>query len=278
VQPRRSPLYQPNGRMKYSAQFLPEEVGIMSNIRLIVFYAQKEGDKIVDIGDDPCFSELPTWGICRPNMRKSCKVGDVLIFIACFKEKPKDDPQRYILKGWFCVGEKIDYITALERFPGRRNVIIAKSEHQQRTPKWRYPKIKKAWKAGNADSEPAFFRDIKSSEGTYYQNSADTHEIDNWKCRRIFHCASKRCEACIKNNACSLDGQSLRQAKFSNYIVAKDGEWYDVDSHQIPFIEIQKKVGFDKDLRTPKGQHNVLKFDSYYDSFCEYMKEKGIGN
>jgi hypothetical protein len=67
---------------------------------LIVFHGTFDNNRIIDIGEDPCFDNPPTWGICRPNYRRSIEVGYNLVFLA----KIEDD---YYLKGWFKVGETI---------------------------------------------------------------------------------------------------------------------------------------------------------------------------
>ena len=90
----------------------------MNKSYLIVFHGQFVNRKIIDIGDDPCFDNPPSWGICRPPTRQSVKLGDTLIFIG------KVDNE-YYLKGWFEVGKKLDYASALSEFPFRKNVIIS---------------------------------------------------------------------------------------------------------------------------------------------------------
>ncbi len=89
---------------------------------LVVFLGEYIGNKIYDIGgDDPCFCSPPTWGICRPDVRSRLSVGDTLFFLA------KIDSD-YILKGWFEVGKKIDYLEALNLFPERMNVIVSRQQ------------------------------------------------------------------------------------------------------------------------------------------------------
>jgi len=77
---------------------------------LCVFHAVWIGNELKDIGDDPCFDYVPTWGICRPNSRKSSKIGDKLFFVGYVKTE-----NRYYVKGWFEIGEKISYDDALSR-------------------------------------------------------------------------------------------------------------------------------------------------------------------
>ena len=69
----------------------------MNKSFLIVFHGQIVNGKIIDIGNDPCFDNPPSWGICRPPTRRAVKIGDTLIFIAKVGNE-------YFLKGWFQVG------------------------------------------------------------------------------------------------------------------------------------------------------------------------------
>lgn len=231
---------------------------------IVVFHGEWHGQKIVDIGDDPCFDNLPTWGVCRPNYRRAIKPGVILIFLA----KIQSD---YFLKGWFKVGEKIDYLTAMERFPNRRNVIIS-NQRTNRQSRWRYGKFKKIFFEKYGNQIPSFLLDLKSAEGTFYQNPLDDHEIDNWKCRRVFHCQSKHFESCINANYCLKNGESLDNYK--NYIVADPENWDNVESLKVTLEEIRSSTGFNKPIRTPKNQHNVQRFDDYREKLLNYLEKR----
>ena len=220
---------------------------------LIVFIADEEvkGD-IVDVGKDPDFSKpAPTWGICRPNYRKSVQVGYCLFFIGYFRKKKK-----YYFKGYFEVGEKISYIEALKRFPDRKNVIISRNKSNKRIEdlKWRYPNRKKCFRESGSGKYPHFLKSVKLGGETYYQNPDDDHEIDNWKCSRIYHCREKDFFKCVFENKCMKESDSTFQGKLNNYIVANKLNYVNVGKEEIEFDENQ----ISKKIRTPKGQHNVL--------------------
>jgi hypothetical protein len=64
-----------------------------------------------------------TWGICRPNVRGIRNiVGANLFFVACDPQRLLSD--RYHLTTYFHVGEAISHPAALQRYPGRPNVLI----------------------------------------------------------------------------------------------------------------------------------------------------------
>jgi len=236
----------------------------MKKTFLITFHGQFENDRIIDIGNDPCFDSIPSWGICRPTTRRAVKRGDTMIFIA----KINND---YFLKGWFIVGEKLDYTSALARFPNRQNVIISTTptNHQNI---WRYKKLQKSFKKTYGHESPEFLSHFDSDNVRYYHSQTDDHEIDNWKCRRIFLCKSKQFERCIKANSCLINGTSLRLACYKNYIIADTNGWENLDYLKIKIEEIIKATNFKTPIKTPKGQHNVLRFDKYSDDFFKFIE------
>jgi hypothetical protein len=231
---------------------------------LCVFHAAWISDELKDIGDDPCFDYVPTWGICRPNVRKSIKIGERLFFVGYVQTENK-----YYVKGWFEVGEKISYEDALSRFPGRANVIISRLE-SERDCKWRDRKLKRYFEASGRQN-PDFLKVIVSQEGEFFQSPIDEHEIDNWKCRRIFHCRSKTFKSCVDLGRCQLNGTSLKL--YSNYVVANPNCWAECGNLKIDFDELRAETGFSKPLRTPKGQHNVLSlYDVEINRMIDYLK------
>lgn len=238
----------------------------MSKSFLIVFHGRIVNDKIVDIGNDPCFDSPPSWGICRPPTRRSVKVGDTLFFIA----KVGTD---YFLKGWFKVGSKLDYLSALQQFPSRQNVIIS-TEPSTHTIKWRYKDLQKSYYKTHGQTVPDFLTQLDSSNGTFYQNQTDDHETDNWKCRRVFHCTSKQFTKCITANGCLKSSALLTANQFKNYIVSDPNHWADLDSLRISFDEIVKATKFPKLIKTPKGQHNVLRFDNYKEDLLAFIEHR----
>lgn len=224
--------------------------------------------KIQDVTEDPCFEKVPSWGICRPPTRRSINIGDNLFFVAYYKELEK-----YYVKGWFEVGEKISYFDALNRFPIRRNVIISLKESSARNTKWRYREARnETFTHFGNNNIPEWLEQINVSEGTFYQNPEDDHEIDNWKCRRIFHCKTANFRDCIQKNTCLKNNVSFEDYK--NYIVSSQTNWVDVGSKLIRYNTLKDATGFTKSLRTPKGQHNVLRCDDYKNSFIEFLRNQ----
>jgi len=218
-----------------------------------------------DVGDDPYFDNLPTWGICRPNYRKSISVGDILFFLGFLKVR-----NQYILKGWFEVGEKINYLKALERFPNRRNVIVSRETNNLREIKWRYRDLKRCFDCLKIN-DLSWLKEITFGDYKLYQNPIDQHEIDNWKCRRIFHCQSKQFINCMKHKTCKKKSEFPDKC---NYVVANPQKWADVSNLKITLDDIREYTGFQKSIITPRNQHNVLKFDDYGDLLIAKINEK----
>ena len=238
----------------------------MNKSFLVVFHGQIVNGKIIDIGDDPCFDNPPSWGICRPPTRRTVKFGDTLIFIA------KVDNE-YFLKGWFQVGDKLDYVSALSKFPLRKNVIIS-TNPSTHTIKWRYKNLQKSYHKTNGQTTPKFLIELNTANGTFYHNQTDNHETDNWKCRRVFHCTSKQFEKCNTSNTCLKNSSSLTADEYKNYVIADTNQWEDLDSMRITFDEIVKVTNFPTPIRTPKGQHNVLRFDDYKQILFTFIDTK----
>jgi hypothetical protein len=237
---------------------------------LVVFHGDgNKRNKMIDLSDDPCFKKPPTWGICRPPTRKSVSLGDYLFFIAYYKIC-----RQYYFKGYFKVGDKISYDTALKRYNNRLNVIITNQRGHNQI-KWRYKDLEKAYTNKYGTKIKSWLTVIKVKEGRFYQNPNDKHEIDNWKCRRIFHCDKKQFLNCINYDRCAKNNISL--TNFSNYIVADKNDWFDLGPFWIDLPTLKKQTGFSLQITTPKGQHNVLKCDQYHDSFMNLInKHKSV--
>jgi hypothetical protein len=238
----------------------------MNKTFLIVFHGQLKNGKIIDIGDDPCFDNPPSWGICRPTTRRAVKIGDTLIFVAKLNNG-------YFLKGWFQVGDKIDYISALQRYPNRQNVIISETASLKPV-KWRYKNLQKNYFKIHGQTPPKFLSNLKSVNGAFFQSQTDDHETDNWKCRRIFHCTANQFRKCITANSCLKSNASLTDEEYKNYVVADQFQWEDLDSFEISFDEVVKATNFPTPIKTPKGQHNVLRFDNYKHKLFTYIETK----
>lgn len=222
-----------------------------------VFYADPAiEDDVVDLGLDPDFSApLPTWGICRPNLRCSVGRGSRLVFVGYYRET-----RTYILKGWFEVDDVIGYEQALELFANRRNVIIRYSARTQ-------PRLPTVWKRKGLralveprwGSKPDFLTSVRGTQGLLVQNPDDDHEIDNWKCQRMFGCDRDQFLSC--NEA----GECLREADFGNlrgYVVAKSDRFDDFGSKRLLWIDVAPARLKGVSLRTPVNQHNPRRLSS----------------
>ncbi len=249
----------------------------MGNNYLLVFHAVEDiNEGIKDAGNDPDFSSPPSWGICRPNIRQAVKVGSVLIFVGYIP------PNNYYVKGWFEVGGKIGQHKALENFPNRRNVIIkegnlnmALRRYKNRDSiKWRYPERKEIYDEKNNNNIPLFLLTIRARNKTFIQSPEDYHEIDNWKCSRIFGCNKNIFGKCVLANRCYKEGE-LKNPKHENYIVAKRERWMDVGRKRIEWKELKTKLFLSTTLRTPKGQHNPIKIsDKDVNITIEFLKKR----
>lgn len=221
---------------------------------LCVFHADQEiHDDVVDLGHDPDFRPpVPTWGICRPDKRHSVDVGSHIVFLGYYKEN-----QRYLVKGWMRVGEKIKYLEALKRFGNRPNIIIRQAPQTKSSAliSWKHKDLQKLTQNLYGNDRPLFLTTINYNNRVYTQFADDPHEIDNWKCGRMFLCQTKQLQRCIEVGECK------REAKFPNltdYVVAAEGGWQDVGPHLINWDSVAPTCLRDRPLRTPHNQHNPL--------------------
>jgi hypothetical protein len=212
----------------------------------------------VDLGFDPDFRPpVATWGICRPPTRQHVKVDSYVIFLGYY---PND--RRYLVKGWLRVGKKISYLDALEHFPDRPNVIIrdsaATGDQAPTIRGWKRGDLQEKAKRDYGTIAPDFLTQIRLGTRTFVQLPGDPHEIDNWKCQRMFRCQKTQLARCI--DAC----RCMREEDFPalrGYIVAAPGEWRDVgplrrDWHMMVPNGLRARLDVDR-LRTPYGQHNA---------------------
>jgi len=222
---------------------------------LCVFYGDRRiVDDVVDLGNDPDFSPpSPTWGICRPHVRSRwVKPGSTVVFVGFYA------PDTYLFKGWMTVSQIISYPEALARFPTRQNVIIRRSDRSQPAaakPNWYDRRARDAVEKRCGSREPpAFLREIHTPDGVLIQNPDDEHEVDNWKCRRMFLDNRKQLMKCIAAWQC------LREAEFgslSGYVVGGE-PWFDAGRRRIPWLAVQPPRLKGSRLRTPLGQHNAM--------------------
>lgn len=233
----------------------------MAESYLIVYHASSDPTHLRDVGDDPCFDDPPSWGVCRPNVRKwkTVDLGSHLFFLAFVH------PDQYFVRGWFEVGEKISYVDAYNRFPNRRNVIIRPLRGNQaiaqvaasRKIEWNDRHRKKAYVKSGFNSIPAFLFATVSGNTTFIQNPEDEHQIDNWKCNRIFQCGTKQFCRCISTNSCLKEGL-VSQPQFQHYIVANPRRWADLADLRIPWEAVESQFQVAHKLQTPVYQHNAL--------------------
>ncbi len=216
-------------------------------------------DDVLDCGLDPDFRPpIPTWGICRPSTRRSVVPGSYVVFLGYYA---KD--QSYLIKGWMRVGEKISYLGALERFGYQPNVIVRElTSHEARQPKsfaevrWKRKPLQHETLRRNGTDSPQFLTTIVLKDRVYVQFDEDDHEIDNWKCQRMFLCQETQLKRCIKSGAC------LREPEFphlTGYVVAAEGEWQDVGRLRLDWRAVAPPGLRDRSLRTPRSQHNALR-------------------
>jgi len=208
-----------------------------------------------DIGDDPDFDRPPTWGICRPQVRaKWIRKGSQIVFVGFDK-----GPTSYFLRGRFQVEETITYLDALKRFPTRKNVII---RHANALPvvkivdaKWKIPEIRNAV---STDHVPQCLLAISTNDGRFLvQNPKDTHEVDNWKCQRIFLCNKNQIQEWIKDNKCQKEEEF---SKKRGYVVFGAYRDYLAEGAHIPWDMVAPENM--RTLSTTKGQHNARKISN----------------
>ena len=222
------------------------------NHYISVFHTVDDISKeIKDLGDDPFFSDsYATWGICRPQVRaKWIKIGGQIIFIGYHKRT-----NEYYLKGYFKVGEKINQIEALKRYPQNKNVIVSKTEFKRNNTRWREKRKQKIVEQKYKKQIPTFLKQIKYKEEIFRQNFADDHEIDNWKCQRIFLCNFNQFCKCVEKGNCQKENLFDNQ---KGYAVAS--EWEDYSKFRIKWKDVCPQRFRLKSLKTPKNQHNVMK-------------------
>jgi hypothetical protein len=227
---------------------------------LCVFRANPEiSNNVVDLGQDPDFQPpVATWGICRPPTRQSVRIGSYVVFLGYYPRYPID--HRYLVKGWIRVGEKIGYLEALERFPDRPNVIIRDNasiqSHGSISRGWRRADLQEETERRYGTDEPDFLTKIQLNDRILVQSPCDYHEIDNWKCQRMFRCQKSRLAGCIRSGRCVREGQF---PELRGYIVAAPDGWQDVGPLRLDWQEVAPDHLRSRRLRTPRGQHNALR-------------------
>lgn len=191
-------------------------------------------ESLKDVGDDPCFENEPTWGICRPNIRNRTNLqpGSVLVFVANIEDN-------YFVRGCLKVSEKIDIISALERFPQRQNVIITDEKPKLLNPEELEDRPKKPRKKKNY---PDFLRKLVHKGKIYYQRPKDDHGLYNWKCSRIFYCKKATLKKCLEQGKCLKETNNFKLKL--NYIVGNKAESYDWYKLKIKWQDVVIALGF----------------------------------
>lgn len=225
---------------------------------LCVFRADENiTDDVVDLGQDPDFRQpTATWGICRPNIRRAVRPGSHVVFLGYFASA-----DLYLLKGWLRVSESIGYLQALERFPDRPNVIIREAAAVTglaAVPRgWKRPDLRQQAQEQTGTSESGFLTTITTSGRTIVQLPADDHEIDNWKCQRMFLCRRSKLSACIAAEEC------LREPEFPSlvgYIVADAQR--DLGASRLEWRATAPASLARIQLKTPRNQHNPIRLSA----------------
>jgi hypothetical protein len=154
---------------------------------LCVFHADPAiSDDVVDSGQDPDFSlPMPTWGICRPDVRRAVRPGSHVVFVGYYRAD-----RRYLVKGWLRVADVIGYVEALSRFPSRRNVIIRDRSDDHHVPRaWKRLGLLAEVEERYGTAEPRFLTELAVGGRTLVQNPVDDHEIDNGSASACFFVA-----------------------------------------------------------------------------------------
>jgi len=181
-------------------------------------------------------------------VRRAVQLGSHVVFVGYLRSS-----KRYLVKGWLRVGQKISYLDALYRFPDRLNVIVREPDGRpSRRPTTWYRPVYQMEAERRFGAEPLWLATVKVGERTLVQNPDDEHEIDNWKCNRIFMCQTRQFERCLQAGACLREGEF---PDFRTYVVAD--EWHDVGRQLLQWDEVAPARWRGESLRTRFGQHNA---------------------
>jgi hypothetical protein len=225
---------------------------------LCVFRANEDiTNNVIDLGQDPDFRPpAATWGICRPDKRRVVRPGSFVVFLGYFPRA-----EQYLLKGWLRVGESISYLEALERFPDRPNVIIRDAQGVAGiapVPRgWKRQDLRDQVHEKTGTSEPEFLTTINMEDRQLVQLPFDDHEIDNWKCQRMFLCRRSQLSACIDAEVC------IREEEFPSlrgYIVAE--AYCDLGASRLEWRAVAPRNLAGLRLRTPRHQHNPIRLSA----------------
>jgi hypothetical protein len=168
-----------------------------------------------DKGNDPDFRQVPySWGICRPNIRRSVAVGQYLFFVA----RDKGGTHGFFIKGYFRVAKKLTLPEVLRQpiLRGRQNVLLDNFEPAGDV----HAAIQSYVSDGKVCWNPAFVsaenkqfggefdgKDVGlyafEDRGRWFvHNREDDHCRDDWRCNRLFRCRRTDFQACANGAVC----------------------------------------------------------------------------
>jgi hypothetical protein len=203
-----------------------------------------DADDLADIADDPCFAlPFPTWGICRPNIRCGAPRGQAIFFVAYHRPTGL-----YFPRALFVVADRITHTEAARRFAGRMNVVLA-SENPGPTAAWRDKWRNKKLRIAVA---PDYLTSTVAADGRRWWHAGyDAHEVDNWKCARIFRCQHNTLVRCIEAQACSKEGR-VDEQRYASYVVGDPNATF-VTNQKVAYREVATHCGLPAEPRRTAG-------------------------
>jgi hypothetical protein len=198
-------------------------------------------DDLTDIGDDPSFAPpSPTWGICRPDVRSWVEPGQSLFFVA-FHVPSKS----YFARSLMVVVERISQTEAVRRYADRANLLLSANEEPLPGSKWW-----SAWRNEDLKGTPVplfLASTVDASGRRWWHARNDEHEIDNWKCTRIFRCQRRTLDRCLRVGSCRKEGR-VDDPYYASYVVGDPRRSY-VSNSRITYGEVARRCGLS--LPTP---------------------------
>lgn len=253
----------------------------MKNYALVYLVDDDPTNELKDTGNDPDFSSPPTWGICRPDIRNETEIneGSILLFIARVRTSGQN---KYFLKGFFEVAEKINIIQAYSRFGKRQNVIISTQKRQNENIDWGNTDWQDCFIQSKIKEIPEFLKTVKNKGINYYQKDNDNHQLDNWKCRRIYNCKIESFRNCIANKYCQkenelnenvINSKENPQLK-NNYIVGDKDNYKDWSYLKVEWRKIASLIDKSENLMVANRHPEVILTDAEFAIIKEYMNKK----
>jgi hypothetical protein len=240
----------------------------MKNFALVYLVDNDYSGLLIDVGNDPCFDNPPSWGICRPNIRnrKELDTGSRLLFIA---RVFKDNLHKYYLKGYFKVKSKINIIEAHQYYCTRQNVIISTSIKCDNN-KWDNKNWKKEFSKKSFIEPPDFITQFKYLDKIFYQKTSDIHGVDNWKCRRIYNCKINSFKKCLEKNTCIKELSDLKK----NYVLGEKTDFKDWSRLCVEWQEIAKLIDKSETLMKGNKHPEIELTNCEFDKIIKHMNSK----